>query len=87
MDKSLSKRKQYVLPNNCSVATSAHEVEPDVALGRNLSGKLSRGGCLHKRTQKAAQSLAGGCVTIGASVVRLQMRLTGKRNKKGVSVL
>ena len=57
------------------------------ALRRNKAGKLSRGGCLHKRTQKAAQSLAGGCVTIGASVVRLQMRLTGKRNKKGVSVL
>ncbi|MEY8612835.1 hypothetical protein AALM74_27090 [Parabacteroides segnis] len=36
---------------------------------RNKAGKLSRGGWLHKRTQKAAQPLAGGCVTIGASAI------------------
>lgn len=41
------------------------------ALRRNKARKLSRGGCLHKRTRKAAQPPTGGCVTIGASVIGL----------------
>ena len=41
------------------------------ALRWNKARKLSRGGCLHKRTRKAAQPPTGGCVTIGASVIGL----------------
>ena len=50
-------------------AGGCYFMQPSPPTKRNKAGKLSRGGWLHKRTRNIAQPLAGGCVTIGASVI------------------